>query len=117
MSVPDTRAQLLDVALELVQLRGYNAFSFRDLADRVGIKTASIHYHFPTKGDLGLALVRQHRRVLAEAFARLDNEPDPLRRLQQYAGVFRSTLENGHRMCLGGILAIEYQTLPAELVV
>jgi len=83
----------------------------------VGIKTASIHYHFPTKGDLGLALVRRHRQELTEAFAHLDaDEPDTWERLLQYAFFFRATLENGHRMCLGGMLAIEHKSLPADLV-
>jgi TetR/AcrR family transcriptional repressor of nem operon len=114
---PDTRTRLLDVAMELVQLRGYNAFSFHGLADRVGIKTASIHYHFPTKGDLGLALVKRHRQALAKELAHIDaDEPNPWEQLRRYAGIFRSTLENGQRMCLGGMLAIEYQTLPPELV-
>ena len=117
MSEPDTRSQLLDVALELVQTRGYNAFSFHDLAERVGIKTASIHYHFPTKGDLGLTLVKLHRQAFAKAFASIDaSAPDPWERLRRYAGLFRATLEDGHRMCLAGMLAIEYQTLPPNLV-
>jgi TetR/AcrR family transcriptional repressor of nem operon len=117
MSEPDTRTQLLDIALELVQMRGYNAFSFHDLAVRMGIKTSSVHHHFPTKGDLGLALVKRHRQVLAGAFAHIDaDESDPWERLRRYAGVFRSTLANGHQMCLGGMLAVEYQTLPADLV-
>jgi TetR/AcrR family transcriptional regulator, transcriptional repressor for nem operon len=117
VSEPDTRSRLLEVALELVQLRGYNAFSFQDLARRVGIKTASIHYHFPTKGDLGLTLVRRHRQVFADAFASIDtSEPDHWERLRRYVGLFRATLEDGHRMCLAGMLAIEYQSLPPELV-
>jgi TetR/AcrR family transcriptional repressor of nem operon len=117
MSEPNTRDQLLDVAQELVQLRGYNGFSFYDLAERVGIKTASIHYHFPTKGDLGLALIKRHRQEMAEAFAQLEaDEPDPWLRLQRYTGFFRATLEDGHRMCLGGILAVEHKCLPDELV-
>ncbi len=117
MSHPGTREQILDAAMELVQLRGYNAFSFQDLADQVGIKTASIHYHFPTKGELGRALVRRHRQELAKAFAHLNaDEPDTWKRLRRYTGFFRATLENGHRMCLGGMLAIEHQSLPADLV-
>jgi TetR/AcrR family transcriptional regulator, transcriptional repressor for nem operon len=117
VSDSDTRSQLLEVALELVQMRGYNAFSFQDLAKRVGIKTASIHYYFRTKGDLGLMLVKRHRQVFAEAFADIDAKvPDPWERLRRYAGLFRATLENGHRMCLAGMLAIEHQTLPPDLV-
>ena len=40
----DTTAdKLLDLAQELIQTRGYNAFSYRDLADRVGIKLLAVH--------------------------------------------------------------------------
>ena len=56
----DTRTQLLDVAQRLVQARSYNAFSFKDLAAEIGIRTASIHYHFRTKGDLGVALMQRY---------------------------------------------------------
>ena len=52
-----TANRILDVAERLVQLRGYNAFSYADVAKAVGIRKASLHYHFATKGDLGLALV------------------------------------------------------------
>ena len=89
MSERNTRSKLLDVALEFIQLRGYNAFSFHDLADRVGIKTASIHYHFRTKGDLGLTLVKRHRQVFAQAFASIDaSEPDPWERSAGTLGYF-----------------------------
>ena len=54
-----TRQTLLVIAARLLELVGYNGFSFRDLALRAKITTASVHYHFPTKGDLGLALVNQ----------------------------------------------------------
>ncbi len=117
MSETDTRTNILETAAELIQHRGYNGFSFHDLAARVGIKTASVHYHFPTKGDLGVALVRRHRATLVEALARLEaEEPDPWGRLRRYAGLFRATLEQGHKMCLGGMLAAEHRTLPPELV-
>ena len=52
-----TREQLLTVAADLLQRVGYASFSFRDLAEAVGIRAASVHYHFPTKADLGVALV------------------------------------------------------------
>ena len=55
--IATTREQLLAAAADLLQRVGYASFSFRDLADAVGIRAASVHYHFPTKADLGLALV------------------------------------------------------------
>jgi TetR/AcrR family transcriptional repressor of nem operon len=117
LSDPDTRTQILDIATELVRTRGYNGFSFHDLAGRVGIKTASIHYHFPTKGALGLSLVRRQRQALSKAMADIDAKgSDAWERLRKYTVLFRSTLEQGHQMCLGGMLAIEYRSLPSDLV-
>lgn len=115
----DMPTQLLDAAQELAQTRGYNAFSYRDLADRVGIKTASIHYHFPTKGDLGAAMLERYRQRFLGALAALDEQfPKPAdagRKLEKYVNLFHGTLKAGNRMCLGGMLAVEYATLPPEV--
>lgn len=60
--ITSTRDQLLDAAVAMLQRVGFVSFSFRDLAAQVGIRSASIHYHFPTKADLGLALVARARQ-------------------------------------------------------
>src|SRR4051794_36242328 len=59
---PPTSDLILDVAQELLQTRGYNAISYQDIADRIGIRKASIHHHFPNKSDLAQALVRRYRQ-------------------------------------------------------
>ena len=64
--------QVLDLAQSLIQLRGYNAMSYRNLADEIGVKTASIHYYFPTKEDLGLALLKRYRLAFKNALAGID---------------------------------------------
>src|SRR3954464_13552034 len=114
MGVRDTRRELLDLAETLVRTRGYNGFSYRDLADQIGIKTASIHYHFPTKGDLGGALIENERELFARNLAQLDaEEKDPRRRLERFIQLFQATtIGCGNRMCLGAMLAVEQQTLP-----
>jgi TetR/AcrR family transcriptional repressor of nem operon len=114
MTERDTRSELLDAAERLVRVRGYNGFSYRDLADRIGIKTASIHYYFPSKGDLGEALVRREREVFARTLARLDDEEgDPRRRLERFVELFRAaTIGCENRMCLAAMLAVEQETLP-----
>ena len=92
MSDRDTRRELLDLAETLVRTRGYNGFSYRDLAEQIGIKTASIHYHFPTKGDLGEALIENEREVFARNLAQLDaEEKDPRRRLERFIQLFQAT--------------------------
>jgi TetR/AcrR family transcriptional regulator, transcriptional repressor for nem operon len=114
MSDRDTRRELLDLADTLVRTRGYNGFSYRDLAEQIGIKTASIHYHFPTKGDLGEALIENEREVFARNLAQLDAaEKDPRRRLERFIQLFQATtIGCDNRMCLGAMLAVEQETLP-----
>ncbi len=54
------REELLAAGRATVQAHGYNAVSFRELAKEVGIKSASIHHYFPTKGDLGAAVLQHY---------------------------------------------------------
>ena len=110
-----TQSSILDVAQELTQTRGFNGFSYRDVADRIGIRTASIHHHFRTKGDLGVAMTERYRQAFMDAARRLESTtPDPIELLRQYALLFRATLESG-RMCLCGTLAVELETLPPSM--
>lgn len=116
MDDQDTASRIIDVAQELVQTRGYNAFSYKDIEARIGIRTASIHYHFPTKGDLGVAIVRRYRAFVNAHLARYDAKRVPApKRLELYAGLLESVLTDGNRMCAGGMLASDYATLPAEV--
>src|SRR5262249_28410052 len=109
----ETETAILDAAQELVQMRGYNAFSYRDLSERVGVRTATIHYYFPTKGDLGRSLLQRFIRDVEAALASLDAKTkDPRRKLEGYVRLFQDTIEAGGRMCLGGMLATESPTLP-----
>jgi TetR/AcrR family transcriptional repressor of nem operon len=110
----DTRTRLLDVAQELAQTRGLNAFSFHDLAKAVGIRTASVHHHFPPKADLGRDLMARYReRFAAELCAIESRSLKPGKRLERFIGLFRQTLQQGNRLCLCGMLATEFATLPA----
>ena len=112
----DTREAIMTVARPVAQAHGYNGLSFRDLATAVGVKSASIHYHFPTKGDLGAALARRYGE---DAKATLDSfweeSPEPATCLRKYVAVFRRALENDNRMCLCGLLAAEYDDLPESV--
>lgn len=59
----DVSKQIIDLSQELFQQKGYKAFSYRDLSKLIGIKTSSIHYYFPTKDDLALALVIRYKEA------------------------------------------------------
>ena len=108
---------VLDVAQEFLQTRGYNAFSFRDLADRVRIRSASIHYHFPTKSELCRALIARQREQVAGAFAAIDAAGlNAAEKLDRYVDLFKETLAEGNRMCLCGMLASDFTTLEPDIV-
>ena len=112
----DTRETILAAARAAATAHGYGGLSFRELAKEVGIKSASIHYHFPTKGDLAAALARQYTDLARDDLqAILDSGIDPRACFERYVALFRKALENGNRMCLCGILAAGYDDLPKEV--
>ena len=55
-----TATRILDVAERLAQVRGFNGFSYADIAAEVGITKAALHYHFASKADLGEALISRY---------------------------------------------------------
>ena len=110
---PSTSDRVVEAATSVVQTRGYNGFSYADIADMVGIRTSSLHHHFPAKGDLGRELAIRYRRAFGEALADIESETDDrIARLQRYAELYARQLSEHGRMCLCGMLAAEYQTLP-----
>jgi TetR/AcrR family transcriptional regulator, transcriptional repressor for nem operon len=110
-----TPVQVLDVAERLIQTRGFNGFSYADVAAEVGITKASLHYHFPSKADLGLSLVHRYQETFEEALAELTRGAGETRTLLEgYAELYRSVLRKD-RMCLCGMLAAEHTTLPAPM--
>ena len=112
---PDTPSLILDVAERLVQTRGFNDFSYADVATELGLTRAALHYHYAGKAELGEALIARYRERFAEALAVVDAEVDDApAKLDAYAGLYRDVLR-GRRMCLCGMLAAEYQTLPKPM--
>jgi TetR/AcrR family transcriptional repressor of nem operon len=112
---PSTAQRILDVAEPLVQVRGFNGFSYADIAAELGLTTASLHYHFRSKAELGEALVLRYSERFSVALAAIDAAGgDAPAKLAAYADLYEGVLE-GQRMCLCGMLAAEYQTLPAGM--
>src|ERR1017187_3505501 len=111
----DTANQILDVAEHLVQVRGFNAFSYADVAGDLGLTNAALHYHFPSKSELGEALIARYAIRFAGALVEIDESlADPLRKLDAYADLYADVLQS-QRMCLCGMLAAEYETLSAGM--
>ena len=111
----DTAARILDIGERLVQVRGFNGFSYADVASELDMTKAALHYHFPGKAELGRALIARYTQRFAEALAEIDARiPEAPDKLAAYAGLYSEVLR-GHRMCLCGMLAAEYQTLPEPM--
>lgn len=107
---------LLQAAEKRVRTGGYDNFSFRDLANDVGIKSASVHYHFPTKAELGVELVRSYTQRffdnLGEPNVHIENGISPI---SAYIDMFRHALVVEQQMCLCGLLGAETDGLPDEV--
>jgi TetR/AcrR family transcriptional repressor of nem operon len=109
----NSREAILAAARRTAQAHGYSGLNFRDLADEVGIKAASIHYHFPSKADLGAAVAKRYwEDTAANLDSLLTQSSDPLRCLRQYPDIFRKSLESDNRICLCSFMAAEHDDLP-----
>jgi TetR/AcrR family transcriptional repressor of nem operon len=112
---PATSTQILDVAERLAQTRGFNGFSYADVADELGITKASLHYHFATKSALGRALIDRYSQTFTHALAGIERSPDDAHvQLARYVQLYGDVLQSG-RICLCGMFAAEYTTLPEDM--
>ncbi|MEM0967155.1 MAG: TetR/AcrR family transcriptional regulator [Verrucomicrobiota bacterium] len=106
----------MDLAEGMIRERGYNGFSFREIAKVVGIKSASVHHHFPTKDSLALAAARRYIeeffRVLGPP-KRKDQDVEEI--AKHYASVFQEAFRRSGKACLCGMLARGASTLSDEL--
>ncbi|MEY2553245.1 MAG: TetR/AcrR family transcriptional regulator, transcriptional repressor for nem operon [Ilumatobacteraceae bacterium] len=111
----DTAERMLDVAERLVQVRGFNGVSYADVAAELGITKAALHYHFASKAALGEALIHRYTTRFQAALLEIDRQSgDALSKLSAYAAIYLDVLRQ-QRMCLCGMLAAEYQTLPPPM--
>ncbi|WP_133638011.1 TetR/AcrR family transcriptional regulator [Pseudomonas syringae] len=112
----NAREAILEAAKVAAQRHGYSGINFRTIGQEVGVKNASIYYHFPSKAELGAAVAERYwqdtSRVLLEIS---DSNADPVRRLEIYPSIFRVSLEDGYRLCLSSFMAAEYEDLPEEV--
>jgi TetR/AcrR family transcriptional regulator, transcriptional repressor for nem operon len=105
--------KILAAATKIAQAHGYGGLNVRALAEEVGIRAASLYYHFPSKADLAAAVAKRYWEDSAATLEALSAETkDPIGSLRRYPETFRKSLENGNRMCLCSFMAAEYDDLP-----
>jgi len=110
----DTASQVIQVAERLAQTRGFNGFSYANIASELGITKASLHYHFATKAKLGCALITGYRERFNAGLADIEARYDTPQRFTRYIQLYESVLVLD-RMCLCGMLAAEYSGLPPTM--
>jgi TetR/AcrR family transcriptional repressor of nem operon len=109
-----TREDIITVARELVQTRSYPGFSFQDIADRVGIRKASLYHHFRSKEALAEAVLKEARADLRKALDGVAGEDIPAQ-LQTYFRIYRDLLQAGQRVCPGGAFVPGWGIVPERL--
>lgn len=109
----DTRLSILRAARELIQTRSYLGLSFQELADRVGIRKASLYHHFASKEALGVAVLERSIRQFDDWVAHMGGTPQS--QLSAYIAMFRDVLGAGIRVCPGGAMVPSWDSIEPGL--
>jgi len=113
-----TKTEILDLAENLLLDRGFNGFSYADISSALGVKNAAIHYYFPTKSDLGIAVIQRAKERFTE-WTRAERMAarSAAEKLEAFFRLYLKFMEAGQQVCLGGALETDFKTLPAEMQV
>jgi TetR/AcrR family transcriptional repressor of nem operon len=111
-----SRDRILETATRIAQAHGYGGLNLRALAEDVGIKAASLYYHFPSKAELAAAVAKRYWQDAAEGLELISSTtPDPAERLRRFPGTFRVALANDNRICLCSFMTAEFDDLPENV--
>jgi AcrR family transcriptional regulator len=112
----NTKRAILDLAESLLQEKGFNGFSYAHIATELRVKNAAIHYHFPTKEDLGCAVVQRYRDrfQLWINNARV-RDLSPQEKLDWFFDIYANLRADQGKVCLGGVLETEFNSIPVPL--
>jgi AcrR family transcriptional regulator len=108
-----TREHIIRLADSLIRQKGFNAFSYADIAVVMDIRNAAIHYHFPTKSLLGQAVIGEELMRLEE-YRRLNKGIAGDLQLQHLVTIFYHNSQR-NAVCLMGALTPEFATFDSEM--
>ncbi|MEM9023631.1 MAG: TetR/AcrR family transcriptional regulator, partial [Bacteroidota bacterium] len=112
-STPDTRESIIDLADKLIRQKGYNAFSYKDIAAPLNIRNAAVHYHFPTKADLGKAVIARTREKFHADCGSWEGS-SPTQQLQAFMQLYEHNRQES-LVCFMGAMGPAYDTLPEPM--
>ncbi|WP_045097551.1 TetR/AcrR family transcriptional regulator [Legionella fallonii] len=118
MNYTETQENILNAAESLIQKRGYNAFSYKDISAIVGIKTSSIHYHYPSKEDLAVAVIDWQLHKIVTPLDEIKGQKELSAKEKLIAlidAITALTYNDEKKMCLGGMLASDALSLPESV--
>ncbi|MEM6522737.1 MAG: TetR/AcrR family transcriptional regulator [Bacteroidota bacterium] len=111
-----TKESIIALAENHIQQNGYNAFSYHDIARQLGVRNAAVHYHFPKKEDLLMAVVEKSERHFQNMVeTSRSNDNTYLEKLNRFLKIYDDNLDRQNRVCLVGALATDLFTLPTHL--
>ncbi|WP_134684332.1 TetR/AcrR family transcriptional regulator [Brevibacillus migulae] len=111
----DRKSQIIDLTLHLIQEKGYVAFSYDDLAKKLGVTKASIHYHFEKKEDLGIAVCNRLEQQLKDMFYTMTHTYVDLEKKLHFYVTKKAERIKENEICLISALQKDYESLPAHL--
>jgi len=110
----DTKTQILDVALDLIQRQSLSGVSFQELANRIGIKKGSMYYHYPSKEDLAVAVIQRAGDELKSAFES-GRHKTPIERMKYFFTIYLKHIGAGKRICPGAAFIGEWDQLSEDV--
>lgn len=109
----DTKISIIKLGDQLIRQKGYNAFSYADISKQLNIKNAAVHYHFPSKTDLGLAIIDLHLQNL-ELFKKDKTSLSPIQKVEAFLGIYEE-IRLEQKICLVGAMATDWDTLEPSI--
>ena len=114
--IENSKRTIMNMAEALLQDKGFNGFSYANIASELGVKNAAIHYHFPTKEDLARAVIRRYRdRFQLWINNSRVKDLSPEKKLDWFFSIYTDMRADKGKVCLVGSMEAEFNSIPDGL--
>lgn len=116
VKIENSKRTILNMAEDLLQYKGFNGFSYAHIASELGVKNAAIHYHFPTKEDLSIAVIKRYRdRFQLWVNNSRVKDLTPEKKLDWFLSIYNDMRVDQGKVCLVGSMEVEFNSIPEGL--